>query len=128
MSEAITRNIRVHVEPNYVPERSSPQQNQWYFIYTVRLFNEGQETVQLVSRHWIIVDGTGSVREVRGRGVVGKQPVLEPGEMFEYTSNCLFPTSFGAMKGSYQMVTATDEQFDVEIPEIAFTEPYDTVH
>ena len=118
----------MRVEPGYVPERSNPRQNQWYFIYTVNLRNEGTETVQLVSRHWIIIDGTGNVREVYGKGVVGKQPVLEPGGSFEYTSNCLLPTSFGAMKGTYQMVTAADEAFDVVIPQFAFSEPYDTVH
>lgn len=128
MSEAVTRNIRVRVEAEYVPHRSNPQQNQWVFFYTVRLTNQGRETVQLISRHWIITDAMGDVKEVRGPGVIGKQPVLEPGESFEYTSNCQLTTPFGSMKGTYQMVTGQQEQFDIEIPQFTLTEPYTTVH
>ena len=128
MPEAVTRNIRVQVESEYAPDRSSPSQSQWFFLYTVRLTNEGTETVQLISRHWIITDAMGDVKEVRGLGVVGKQPVLEPGQSFEYTSGCPLTTPFGSMRGTYQMTTAVQEGFDVEIPPFTLTEPYTTVH
>ena len=88
MPEAVTRSIRVSVRAEFAPGRSNPHKNQWFFLYTVRMTNEGRETVQLLSRHWIITDAMGDVREVRGPGVIGKQPVLEPGESFEYTSGC----------------------------------------
>ena len=87
-SQATTRNIRVRVEAEYDPSRSSPQQNQWFFLYTVEIANQGTETVQLISRHWIITDAMGKVEEVRGPGVVGNQPVLAPGQSFKYTSGC----------------------------------------
>jgi|SRR4051812_42818279 ApaG protein len=125
---AVTRNIRVHVETEYAPGRSDPAQNQWFFLYTIRLTNEGRDTVQLISRHWIITDAMGQTEEVKGKGVVGKQPVLEPGETFEYTSGCELKTPFGSMRGTYQMVTANRENFDVEIPSFTMTEPYTTVH
>jgi ApaG protein len=127
-SEAVTRNIRVRVETDYLPGRSNPQQNQWAFLYTIRLSNEGRETVQLISRHWIITDAMGQAEEVRGPGVVGKQPVLEPGESFEYTSWCSLPTPFGSMRGTYQMVSDKEDTFDIEIPTFTLTEPYTTVH
>jgi len=127
-SEAVTRNIRVHVETEYAPSRSDPAQNQWFFLYTIRLTNEGRETVQLLSRHWIITDAMGQIEEVRGRGVVGKQPVLAPGESFEYTSGCALKTPFGSMRGTYQMVTDRQEPFEIEIPTFTMTEPYTTVH
>src|SRR5580693_6602871 len=97
-SEATTRNIRVHVEAEYDPGRSSPQQSQWFFLYTVRITNEGSDTVQLISRHWIITDAMGKVEEVRGPGVVGHQPHLRPGEHFEYTSGCVLQTPRGEMR------------------------------
>jgi ApaG protein len=128
MAEAVTRNIRVRVESEFAPGRSNPQQNQWFFFYTVRLTNEGRETVKLLSRHWIITDAMGEVREVRGPGVIGKQPVLEPGQSFEYTSGCDMPTPFGSMRGTYQMVNSDQEQFEIEIPVFTLTEPYTTVH
>jgi ApaG protein len=128
MPEAVTRNIRVHVEAEFAPARSNPPQSQWFFYYRVRVVNEGPETVQLVSRHWIITDAMGAMREVRGPGVVGKQPTLEPGESFEYTSGCDLTTPFGSMRGTYQMVTSGQEQFDIEIPMFTLTEPYTTVH
>ena len=128
MSEAVTRHIRVHVETEYAPGRSNPAQNKWFFLYTIRLTNEGRETVQLISRHWIITDALGEVMEVKGQGVVGKQPVLEPGETFEYTSGCELTTPFGSMKGTYQMVTDKNEPFPVQIPQFTLTEPYTTVH
>lgn len=128
MSEATTRNIRVSVHAQYDPSRSTPQLNQWFFLYTVNITNEGQETVTLVSRHWVITDGTGKVREVRGSGVVGNQPVLPPGQSFEYTSGCPLTTPFGAMHGTYQMVNQSGEKFDVEIAPFTLTEPYSLVN
>jgi ApaG protein len=123
----VTNNVRVEVESQYAPERSQPFQSQWFFLYTVRITNEGDDTIQLLSRHWIITDGTGHVEEVRGPGVVGEQPVLTPGESFEYTSGCPLKTSTGSMRGTYQMVTEDGTHFDVEIARFTLVEPY-TVH
>jgi ApaG protein len=126
-SEAVTRGIKVYVESEYAPERSQPSQNQWFFLYTITISNEGTETAQLLTRHWIITDGTGHVEEVRGPGVVGKQPVLAPGESFTYTSGCPLTTPFGVMEGTYQMVSANGDAFDVKIAPFTLSEPY-TVH
>ena len=126
-SEAITRGVRVHVQSEYAPDKSRPQQNEWFFLYTVRITNEGSEPVQLVTRHWIITDGTGHVEEVRGPGVVGKQPTLKPGESFEYTSGCPLTTPFGVMEGTYQMVSESGTLFDAKIAPFTLSEPY-TVH
>jgi ApaG protein len=128
MPEAITKDIRVHVESEFAPGRSNPPQNQWFFYYTIRIINEGRETVQLLSRHWVITDAMGAMREVRGPGVVGKQPRLEPGQSFEYTSGCDLTTPFGSMRGTYQMINDRQEHFDIEIPMFTLTEPYTTVH
>src|SRR5262245_43077769 len=103
-SEAITRGIRVYVRSRHVPERSRPHLSEWLFAYTIRITNEGPIRAQLISRHWIITDANGSVEEVRGPGVVGQQPILEPGQSFEYTSSCPLKTPFGSMRGTYQMV------------------------
>ena len=126
-SEAVTNNVRVGVESQYAAEHSQPFQNHWFFYYTVRITNEGEETVQLLSRHWIITDANSHTEEVRGPGVVGEQPVLAPGESFQYTSGCPLKTSTGVMRGTYQMVTADGGPFDVEIAPFALHEPY-TVH
>lgn len=126
-SEAITNNVRVEVESQYVPNHSQPFEDVWSFHYTVRITNEGEETVQLISRHWIITDGNGKVEEVQGPGVVGEQPVLAPGESFTYTSGCRLQTSSGVMRGTYSMVTESDDHFDVEIAPFMLREPY-TVH
>ena len=126
-SEAVTRGVRVHVQSEYAPDKSRPQQNEWFFLYTVRITNEGSEPVQLVTRHWIITDGTGHVEEVRGPGVVGKQPTLKAGESFEYTSGCPLATPFGVMEGTYQMVTESGALFDAKIAPFTLSEPY-TVH
>jgi ApaG protein len=128
MSETVTRNIRVRVESEFAPERSNPPMNVWFFLYTIRISNEGRETVQLLSRHWIITDAMGAIREVRGPGVIGKQPVLRPGESFEYTSGCDLPTPFGSMRGTYQMVNGEQQRFEIEIPSFTLAEPYNTVH
>ena len=126
-SEAITNNVRVEVESQYAPERSQPFQSQWYFHYTVRITNEGDDTVQLLSRHWIATDATGKTEEVKGPGVVGEQPVLAPGETFQYTSGWHFKTATGMLRGTYQMVSEDGNHFDVEIAPFGLHEPY-TVH
>jgi ApaG protein len=126
-SEAITRGVRVHVNSEYAPDRSKPARNEWFFVYTVKISNEGSEPVQLMTRHWVITDDTGRVEEVRGPGVVGQQPRLEPGESFEYTSGCPLQTSSGQMEGTYQMVSESGETFDVKIAPFTLSGPY-TVH
>ena len=126
-SEATTRGIRVSVASEYAPDRSRPGQRQWFFLYTITIANHGHDTVQLLSRHWIITDGSGHVEEVKGPGVVGQQPVLAPGETFTYTSGCPLGTAFGQMEGTYQMVTTNGEAFDVAIAPFTLSEPY-TVH
>jgi ApaG protein len=126
-SEAVTHNVRVEVESQYAPEYSRPQQNEWFFYYTVRITNEGEETVQLLSRHWIITDARGKTEEVKGPGVVGEQPVLAAGESFQYTSGCPLPTSTGLMHGTYQMTNEAGDRFEVDIAPFALHEPY-TVH
>ena len=115
MSTAVTRGIRVTVRSQYLAERSSPKAGQYAFAYTVNIANEGGEAAQLRSRHWVITQADGKVQEVRGEGVVGQQPLLQPGEQFEYTSWCMLATPAGSMRGSYQMVTADGERFDAEI-------------
>jgi len=126
-SEAVTRGVRVAVTSEYAPDRSRPAEQQWFFLYTIVISNEGADTVQLLSRHWIITHGTGQIEEVRGPGVVGQQPVLDPGESFTYTSGCPLPTPFGTMEGTYQMVTRAGDQFDARIAPFTLSEPY-TVH
>ncbi len=126
-SEALTRGVRVTVHSEYASGKSEPSRNQWFFLYTVTISNEGTETVQLLTRHWLITHGTGHIDEVRGPGVVGKQPILKPGESFEYTSGCPLPTPFGVMEGTYLMVTEAGERFDAKIAPFTLSEPY-TVH
>lgn len=123
MSDTTTRGVRVVVRSEYVPERSSPADAQYFFAYRIRISNAGEDTVQLLSRHWVITDGAGQVEHVRGPGVVGEQPVLEPGESFEYTSFCPLPTPIGSMHGSYQMVTAGGSTFDAEIAPFSLAVP-----
>jgi ApaG protein len=125
VSEAVTRQIRVEVLSRHSTEHSRP--GYWVFEYTVRLTNSGRETVQLLSRHWIITDALDRTREVRGPGVVGKQPVLAPGESFQYSSWCNLQTPTGKMHGTYQMVGADGNQFDIEIAPFALRAPY-SVH
>ena len=124
LSDAVTREVRVEVMSRYAPENSRPQQGEWVFQYTVRITNQGSDTVQLISRHWIITDATGHTQEVKGPGVVGDQPVLEPGESFKYSSWCPLQTPVGMMHGTYQMVTAGGEQFDIEIAPFGLKAPY----
>jgi ApaG protein len=115
MSEATTNGILVTVKSAYMPERSAPTLRRFAFAYTVTIANQGRETTQLMSRHWVITDSEGEVQEVRGDGVVGEQPVLAPGEAFEYTSWCVIATPTGSMRGSYQMVAETGSRFDAEV-------------
>ena len=124
VSDATTRGIRVHVRSFYVPERSSPQTHEYFFAYTVRISNEGEETAQLVSRVWIITDGDGHVERVEGPGVVGEQPVLGPGESFEYTSFCPLSTPVGSMHGVYRMVQPTGESFEAKIAPFTLAIPH----
>lgn len=126
-SEATTRGVRVSVLSEYAPDRSRPGQQQWFFLYTITITNEGEEPVQLISRHWIITDGSGHVEEVKGPGVVGQQPQLGPGESFTYTSGCPLTTPFGKMEGTYQMVTKSGQSFDATVAPFTLSEPY-TVH
>jgi ApaG protein len=123
-SEAMTKGVRIEVTSRYVAERSAPEDGEWFFAYTVRITNEGSESVQLISRHWIITDAEGRQQEVKGPGVVGEQPTLRPGESFEYTSACPLSTSIGAMQGSYQMVTSGGDRFDATIAPFTLSEPY----
>ena len=122
-SEATSRGIRVRVQSVYVPERSDPRQQQWFFAYHVEISNHGTETAQLISRHWIITDADGHVEEVKGPGVVGEQPTLRPGESFEYTSACPLGTPFGTMRGTYHMVTESGAHFDAEIAPFTLSDP-----
>lgn len=122
-SEAVTDGLRVEAEARYSPEHSQPGANHWFFVYTIRISNEGTESCQLLSRHWIIRDATGRVEEVRGAGVVGEQPVLEPGDHFEYTSGCPLPTPFGSMEGSYEMARESGGRFDAQIARFELREP-----
>jgi ApaG protein len=126
-SEAVTQGIRVHVRSQYSPERSRPAHNEWFFLYTVTISNEGPEPVQLLTRRWTITDGTGKVEEVSGPGVVGQQPSLKPGESFEYTSGCPLTTPFGVMEGTYQMLAESGARFDAKVAPFTLSEPY-TVH
>lgn len=124
LSDATTRNIRVEVLARYSSENSQPAHGKWVFQYTVRITNQGEETVQLMSRHWIITDATGQVNEVKGEGVVGHQPMMAAGESFKYSSWCPLETPFGSMHGSYQMAGADGSEFDVEIAPFALRAPF----
>ena len=123
MYKTTTRAIDVSVEPFYLAEQSEPEKDRWVFGYRVRIENAGTETVQLLTRHWRITDGRGRMVEVRGEGVVGEQPRLEPGESFQYTSGTPLPTPSGIMAGSYEMVNEVGERFDVTIPAFALDAP-----
>jgi ApaG protein len=123
MYRAVTRQIEVTVEPNFLPERSSVDKGQYFWSYTIVITNTGGETVQLRTRHWIITDATGRKQEVRGEGVVGEQPVLAPGERFEYTSGVPLPTASGFMTGRYQMVSESGERFEIDVPTFSLDSP-----
>ena len=121
--ETVTRGIRVRVLPQYVTEESDPDENRYFWAYTIDIENESNETVQLRSRVWKITDETGKMEEVRGPGVVGQTPVLRPGEQFRYTSGCPLPTPSGIMVGSFQMTTEDGEMFDVAVPAFSLDSP-----
>ena len=116
MYRAVTRDIEVSVSPKFMSDRSAPEKGQFFWAYTVEISNNGGETVQLKTRYWHITDAMGRVQEVRGAGVVGEEPVIPPGESFEYTSGVPLPTASGFMAGSYGMVTDSGEHFDIAIP------------
>jgi ApaG protein len=124
MSNAITDGIRVTVKSVYVPEQSAPRAQRYVFAYTVRIANEGAETAQLRTRHWIITDASGKVEEVKGPGVVGHQPTLRPGEHFEYTSGCVLRTPRGEMRGTYQMHRPDGRAFDATIAPFILALPH----
>ena len=119
-----TREVTVTVETFYLDDQSMPDDNHYVWAYHIRIENNGRETVQLISRYWHITDSNGHVQEIRGDGVVGEQPVLKPGEAFEYTSGTPLPTSSGIMVGAYHMVSETGERFDVEVPAFSLDSPY----
>jgi ApaG protein len=120
---ANTREIAVSVEPTYLETRSSPDTSQYFWAYRVIIENHGLETVQLLSRHWMITNARGELTEVKGPGVVGEQPVLKPGESFEYTSGAPLDTPSGMMGGAYQMESQSGERFDIEIPTFSLDRP-----
>ena len=124
MSEAVTEQIRVEVMSRYSAENSRPVEDQWVFEYTVRITNQGQDTVQLLTRHWIITDAVDHTVEVKGPGVVGEQPVLAPGQSFQYSSWCPIKTPTGVMRGTYQMVRTDGSGFDIEIAPFALKAKY----
>ena len=123
----MTRSIRVEVLSRHSSENSRPTQGEWVFQYTVRITNQGTDTVQLLSRHWIITDAMGNVKEVQGPGVVGQQPMLRRGESFKYSSWCPLKTPMGMMHGTYQMARSDGTRFDIEIAAFALRAPQ-TVH
>jgi ApaG protein len=123
VSSAVTSGIRVRVVSEYRADRSAPGAGRHLFTYTVRISNEGTTPAKLVARHWIITDAQGEREEVRGEGVVGQQPRLEPGGSFEYTSFCILKTPHGSMRGTYQMVRDDGSSFDAEIAPFALVTP-----
>jgi len=127
LSEAVTDDIRVEVMSSYSPENSRPGEGEWTFQYTVRITNQGNDTVQLISRHWLITDAEEHVEEVRGPGVVGEQPTLQPGQSFKYSSWCHLKTPTGMMYGTYEMERLNGSRFDIEIAPFALRARY-TIH
>jgi len=123
LASLTTRNVRVSVQARHAPDHSDPARRLWFFVYDVEIENQGEQTVQLLTRHWRITDAHGAVEEVRGPGVVGERPVLGPGETFRYSSGCPLKTPFGSMQGSYQMTTERGDVFDVAIPPFALRDP-----
>jgi len=123
--ERETRAIKVAVKPAYLDDQSDPEDDRYVWSYTVTIENNGEESVQLMSRTWTITDGQGRTQEVRGPGVVGAQPVIAPGECFEYTSGCPLETASGYMVGRYQMMSASGEAFEADIPAFLLESPYE---
>jgi ApaG protein len=127
MYSETTHSIRVTVKPVYLDDQSSPGENHYVWAYHVRIENMGEDTVQLRNRYWRITDSFGRVQEVRGAGVVGEQPVLKPGEAFEYTSGTPLHTPSGIMVGTYQMERPSGDRFDVRIPALSLDSPHQKV-
>ena len=125
MYKKVTRNICVSVRPFYLEEQSEPDEDRFVWAYRVSIENHSQDTVQLLERHWRITDKFGRLQEVTGQGVVGEQPVLKPGESFEYTSGCPLEAPSGIMAGNYEMGTTGGERFNIEIPAFSLDSPYD---
>jgi ApaG protein len=123
MYQSVTHDIEVTVTPQYLADRSSPESGEYFWAYTIEITNRGTKTVQLKTRHWRITDAFGRRQEVRGAGVVGKQPVLKPGESFEYTSGVPLPTPSGFMTGTYGMVEDNGASFDIAIPTFSLDSP-----
>ena len=123
MNEVALNNIRVDVETRYIEDQSNPEQNSYVFAYTITRQNKGQQSAQLLTRHWVITDSNQKVQEVRGDGVVGEQPLLKPGEQFVYTSGTMLETAVGTMKGSYQMLADDGLQFDATVDEFVLSTP-----
>lgn len=123
MNEVALNNIRVDVETRYIEDQSDPEQNYYVFAYTITIQNKGQQSAQLLTRHWVITDSNQKVQEVRGDGVVGEQPLLKPGEQFVYTSGTMLETAVGTMKGSYQMLADDGLQFDATVDEFVLSTP-----
>ena len=125
MYERMTKGIRVAVKPSFLEDQSDPDDGRYLWSYTVTIENKGADTVQLMSRYWHITDAAGHVQEARGPGVVGAQPVLAPGQSFQYTSGCPLPTASGAMQGRYLMRASTGEEFEAEIPGFVLESPHE---
>jgi ApaG protein len=123
MTESKRYEIQVVAKPAYLADQSDPGKNQFVFAYTITITNTGNVTAQLISRHWLITDADHRVQEVKGLGVVGQQPVLKPGESFEYTSGASLPTAVGTMRGSYQMVAEDGHTFDADIAAFTLSVP-----
>ncbi len=123
MADSRKLHITVTTRTQFIPEQSDEGADRFVFAYTVTILNTGQVAAQLISRHWLITDAHQKVQEVRGLGVVGEQPLLKPGEQFEYTSGTAIATPVGAMKGSYQMVAEDGSQFEAEVPEFILSVP-----
>lgn len=124
MYQAQTHGVRVTVAPKFMEAESSPPQGRYFWAYSIEIMNLSPRTVQLMARHWFITDGRGETHEVRGEGVVGKQPVLRPGESFSYTSGCPLQTPDGSMRGLYAMLGEGGDMFDVEVPLFPLDSPY----
>ncbi len=124
MYAATTRDITVRVEPQFLAEQSDPAADQYFWLYTISIENDGTDTVQLLNRHWIITNAMGHVEEVQGPGVVGEQPVLGPGDSFQYTSGCPLTTPSGVMVGTYEMVGPDNRRFDIDIPAFSLDSPH----
>ena len=124
MYEATTRGIRIRVEPGFLEDQSAPEEDRYFWAYTIEIANESSSTVQLHTRYWRITDANGRTEEVRGPGVVGKTPVLAPGQSFTYTSGCPLSTPSGIMVGSYQMTDDKGGRFDVAVPAFSLDSPH----